>query len=125
MRWKINGVPVPKNPSTAQKNPIKNVEYKQTIIGPPARITNHMNLITMEIDASWRMAPEEFRDQLYLLYAMGDVFLLETHIKNSGQEIWTMRISQFDSSHTKLGQIPKARHYDVNVVFQEVTQGLV
>ena len=85
----------------------KNVEYKQTIIGPPARITNYRNLITMEIDASWRMVPEEFRDQLYLLYAMGDVFLLETHIKNSGQEIWTMRISEFDSSHTKLGQIPK------------------
>lgn len=97
--WRVNGLPLPKNPSTFIVNPEKIVDYRRAVHGEEIRVVPSKNTVDKYISVSWQYLDEDTRNLFYDLYVRDEKFRLETHLDSLYTDEFLVKIDEYDEEY--------------------------
>jgi hypothetical protein len=115
-KWRLNGVPLQRNPDTFMQRPTKNVSYRRAVSGNEIRLIPKENAIEMYLDAGWQLADESLRNFLHDLYVQDKKFTLQTHLTSNPRDIWTVKIDEFSAEYVHRGS--QGQRFNINTVLK-------
>ena len=116
VKWKVDGVELPLNPSTFMLTPVKDIPKRRTLDNKEVRIKPLSNKATSLLEVTWISLESEWRNRFYDMYIDDTVFTIQSHMRDNPREVWMVRIESFTSTPKRTGN-----RWEVQMTLEEVT----